>query len=242
MTHHWIHTLDSVGRVDLTTADYALTNVFVKGNCKHYVIYNPKGNPSRTVNFSDGNSFTVLTDTLQVFYKCPDPLPVTLLSFEGIKIESGSLLSWKTFNEINAKEFIIERSTDGIHFIKIGVQSSGSSYNYSFVDQHPFDGINYYRLKIIDNDDSYQYSPIIALQFKEVSAYIFPNPADDILHIAVRGNSDFKIELYNNLGQLIISQNNSSEIDLSNLAAGIYNIKILLNDQEVLLKKLFVNE
>jgi endoglucanase Acf2 len=246
MIHHWIHSFDSLGHVDLTTADYALTNVFVKNNCKHYVIYNPPGNPARTVNFSDGRTFTVAPDTLQVFQWCPVSLPVTLISFKGEKKETTSLLTWETASEINVHSFEMERSDDGIHFVKIGTVIAKGGLNktlgYSFTDMNPMYGTNYYRLKIMDIDGKYSYSVIVQVNFGDTNeVYLFPNPADDVLYISVSGAENYTVSIYDNIGQEVVMEKGQKKINISTLANGIYLVKIFIENQPVVIKKLLVN-
>ncbi|HSZ26303.1 MAG TPA: glycosyl hydrolase [Cytophagaceae bacterium] len=246
MIHHWIHTFDSLGTVDLTTADYALTNVFVKNNCKHYVIYNPPGNPARTVHFSDGQSFTVAADTLQVFYWCPISLPVRLISFTGQIDGNTTLLNWKTASEINVNNFVVERSSDGIHFTNIGTVYAKGGVNqnstYSFIDMNPMYGINYYHLKIMDKDGKYTYSTIVSVNFGDTNLVsLYPNPADDILYISVSGSDDYIVSIYDNVGQEVITQQDPKKITISNLASGIYMVKIIVENKPVVIKKLIVH-
>ena len=51
---------------------------------------------------------------------------------------------------------------------------------------------------------------------------VFPNPTQDILNIV--SNLNLNVTLYNTIGQPVIQQNNPSQIDISNLGAGIYHM------------------
>ncbi len=72
------------------------------------------------------------------------------------------LLQWKTEEETNLKQFVIERKTpDGSYTDIASVQAAGSNSYYSYVDKSAYkanDLIFIYRLKIVDNDNSYSYS------------------------------------------------------------------------------------
>lgn len=87
---------------------------------------------------------------------------------EGLNVKDfamGNLLNWATSKEINHKKFIIERSTDGIDYYKIGVtepKASSAKTAYSFLDISANKGRNYYRLKEMNDDGSYQFS-IVAI-------------------------------------------------------------------------------
>jgi hypothetical protein len=81
------------------------------------------------------------TDHYPVFTRYSfDPviLPVVLLEFDATKQSSNIKISWKTAQEINSKEFIIERSKDAVHFKVIGkvnaAGSSGTERSYMFND------------------------------------------------------------------------------------------------------------
>jgi len=58
---------------------------------------------------------------------------------------------------------------------------------------------------------------------------IFPNPSDGIINIKALNNineKDFLIELYNYVGQRVLSQNFSRRLDVSSLNRGLYILKI----------------
>ena len=64
--HHWVHTLDALGRVDVdTTADHPFVTVFVKDGKKSYAAYNHGSEPI-TVKFSDERTLRVAPRSLAV--------------------------------------------------------------------------------------------------------------------------------------------------------------------------------
>ena len=83
----------------------------------------------------------------------------------GQEFAIGNMLVWDTSEEIDNKEFVIEKSTDGIDFTTIGnVEGAGSSdeaNSYRFMDLDARKGTSYYRLKQIDFDGEHNYSQII---------------------------------------------------------------------------------
>jgi len=72
------------------------------------------------------------------------------------------LLQWKTEEETNLKQFVIERRTPDGSYTDMGVvQASGSNSYYSYVDKSAYkanDLVFIYRLKIVDYDNTYSYS------------------------------------------------------------------------------------
>jgi hypothetical protein len=77
-------------------------------------------------------------------------LPITLLNFEAKAENDYIMVQWYTLKEIEIDSFIVERSTDAVHFTEIGrVKASGSSNTllaYALVDSKPLMGLVYYRL------------------------------------------------------------------------------------------------
>lgn len=68
-------------------------------------------------------------------------------------------------------------------------------------------------------------TPLSSSSFETSSVFIYPNPVKDYLSI----NSDVEIdsvEIYNLSGQLILKNNNSKNIQTTNLSSGVYLIKI----------------
>jgi surface protein len=64
---------------------------------------------------------------------------------------------------------------------------------------------------------------------------IYPNPAVDRLFI--QGLSDAtKVSIYNILGKLVVSKTTSKEIDVDNLQSGVYIVKIVDEQKEIVKK------
>lgn len=91
--YHWVHALDSLGTVNPTiTANHSSYGVFDKNLCRHYVMYNPPGDPSKVVSFSDGQSFFLPEDTSITYKVCPcnDPITATLSPTDTTRICGGN--------------------------------------------------------------------------------------------------------------------------------------------------------
>jgi len=97
---------------------------------------------------------------------------------------------------------------------------------------------------IYDFDNYYGYGRINANQallqsslsndeyINPINLSIYPNPVVDKLFI--QGLSiPAKISVYNLLGKLVFSKTTSSEINLNNLQSGIYIVKIVDNQKEI---------
>ncbi len=177
-----------------------------------------------------------------VGYSCSFLLPVELIVFEGEKVNAAVLLHWTTASEHNNQQFIIERSKDAIHFEPIGtVKGAGNSnrlLNYSFTDNEPHEGISYYRLKQVDMDGKISYSTIIRIVFeleRDFITQISPNPAYDKINILFNSanKEEGTLQLYEISGKRVFTESlsfeegiNKRELDISNLAKGVYLIEI----------------
>jgi beta-glucanase (GH16 family) len=68
--------------------------------------------------------------------------------------------------------------------------------------------------------------------------YTFNNPAKDFVHLTSKHKID-KVELYNSSGQLVLTTQNSENIDIQTLHSGIYMMR-LYSQNESVVKKLII--
>jgi hypothetical protein len=111
------------------------------------------------------------------------PLPVTLISFQGISRLNEIELTWSTAMEKGFSHFVIQRSSNGTNFTDIGIvkgrgHDTTEKSNYSFTDTSPIASILYYRLKAIDVDGSYEIFKPISVTFNgsPLGLTVSPNP------------------------------------------------------------------
>lgn len=94
-------------------------------------------------------------------------LPVTITSFKGSVQNNAALLTWATAQEQNNKNFIIEKSYNGVDFAAVAqIPSKGNTqtgYSYSYTD-FSFKYSAYYRLKQVDLDGKTTQYSIVDLQ------------------------------------------------------------------------------
>jgi hypothetical protein len=179
-------------------------------------------------------------------------LPQQLLTFTGSLQSDGTHLTWESANEINTSNYILERSTDGADFRQIAtVPAKGNSSNsYTYLDYSVaslMSPVVYYRLKMMDNNGSFTYSKVISVTFSSsYSVDIYPNPMHDVLKIKlslvraqnlqinvtdVRGRTIYRKSRFVGAG------NGELEINTKNWPSQMYSVKILGNNQEVLVVK-----
>lgn len=80
---------------------------------------------------------------------------------ENVKLE------WKTGDESNLKNFVIERKTQQSSYVDLStITPKGSNSFYTYVDESVYKTSDYvftYRLRIIDNDQKISYSSEISI-------------------------------------------------------------------------------
>lgn len=170
-------------------------------------------------------------------------LPLKLISFNGTNKTSGNFLNWQTTNEVNTKEFQIQRSNDGNHFSVIGIVAAinhPGNNSYSFSDNLLQSSVQFYRLKMIDIDGAFVYSNIIKLESSPSNRYtVFPNPV--INSVTVGGlQSKGQLEISDLQGRIIQKVNvvaQTQTINLENLSKGMYLFKYSY-DNKVFFKKI----
>lgn len=154
-------------------------------------------------------------------------LAVELLSFSGKQTEKNISLSWVTAHEINHDHFIVEKSSDGIHFkaaAKINAAGNSSGVNqYSYTDRDLKAPKNYYRLKITDRDAKFRYSKVLSFSTgKEGDVLVYPTVTGSGL--TIQTNRQEKFYLFTSGGQLVGTLSPGTN-DVSRLPSGVYYLK-----------------
>lgn len=169
-----------------------------------------------------------------------NPLPVKLISFEGMRIGGTNKLYWSTASEVNNKGFYVYRSTDRKIWDEAGFVAGKG--NVQDVSLYAFDdGINgyetyYYFLGQSDFNGALNYSDIITVAEKADKmrdAVIFPNPlTGNRLSVHASLSYPAQIRILNSAGIpeqtiAIRSENELENINLEKLAPGLYLLEIM---------------
>lgn len=165
-------------------------------------------------------------------------LPITLIDFSVKKNAQSVTINWRTANENNSKEFIVQRSIDnGANWETIKtLAAAGNSQKtlvYNCVDYSPAKGLNLYRLKSVDVDNRFSLSankPAFFAESAQVS--IWPNPATTTVSIqfAASDVANKKVLLYDINGKQVQNINtlsNQLKLNLSGLTKGVYILNII---------------
>lgn len=212
-------------------------------------IYGYEGTGTAAINIANWR-----IDDLTIHYQLEAiSLPVSWLYVRAASSQYGVHLRWATANEINNKEFQIERSTDGIFFVSVAkVEPAASMHSgsqqryYSLLDSTVSKGVFFYRIKQIDSDGAFSYSVVLSVSY--IPFLLTPNirqlyfdRAAQRLEVLITGTAGCKqLALYNAMGQLVKRQDVVAvmmdagvgcRIGTMGLPAGIYYLVVSADGQ-----------
>lgn len=166
-------------------------------------------------------------------------LPITLLSFNVIKVNNDAFVEWETANELNNSYFEVLYSIDKTNWNiagKVnGMGNSNTNIKYNYLDKKPFEKYNssviYYQLRQVDFNGNSTVSKVKSIKNNEnesVQINVFPNPFTSEININSLQTIDIRI--IDELGKIIYNQNQlpfnvNLSINLSHLSNGIYFLR-----------------
>ncbi|MBL0018905.1 MAG: T9SS type A sorting domain-containing protein [Bacteroidetes bacterium] len=176
-------------------------------------------------------------------------VPVKWASFSGQQLDESVKLAWTTTEEVNVREFIVERLAGDGTYTPIGtVDAQGTPSSYDFIDPNPVSGINQYRIQQVDADNAFSFSDVIEVQVNPAyRTRLYPNPMNDGCRLVVEGEPvSGTLRIIDNVGRICrsVAVENASEIEIlrENLEAGSYHIRLDLSNGRALTKKLLVHD
>lgn len=187
-------------------------------------------------------------------YSAPmNTLPVKLVSFTAtLNNLNNAELKWTTAAEMNVSHFVVERSTDGIHFSDAGIVfaagNSSSDMNYNFTDK--LSGVTatviWYRLRSVDMDESSEFSATKMIRIGSrnetgLSLTVYPNPVQQDLRVTIPAawqNKKLVYEMIAVSGQVVnrTQSGNSSQtetLSVRSLAPGMYYVRVTCEGQMI---------
>lgn len=167
-------------------------------------------------------------------------LPLDLLSFSAKPDAMGKSvnLNWKTANEVNTQDFLVEKRTDDTEFTTVGTVLSkniAGTHSYSFTDAKPVAGNSYYRLKQRDNDGKFSYSDVANVKIDGIALNLYPNPVIKELvvnHNNVKQPTSLKIVGLDGKTQIkvtAVAGSSSTTINVVSLTSGTYLLVVDMN-------------
>lgn len=186
-----------------------------------------------------------------------DPLPVTLLWFNGAYEDDELIVRWATASEINNQYFIVERMGVNNEWFEVervvGNGNTNKVMMYQITDYTADFGYNYYRLTQVDYDGNSEVFKIISilkpydLQVKDLNVYPNPTTSSEDVSIELTGfrGEEILIVVMNTLQQIffekavVVKDENIVIVMDSKLPAGTYLV-IGSEKQELYRRKLII--
>ena len=145
------------------------------------------------------------------------------------------------------KSFIIQRSNDNSDWTDIARQETVNfdpNKTYQYFDYKPSAGENYYRLKCITEKGQAEYSAnvMVITGTSATNWVMYPVPVKDVLTLQYKGTAKItgviNVFIYNINGRIITrvrsaSLNTVIRIPVDNLGSGIYDVRIIIEDDVV---------
>lgn len=242
--------------VPTSTYTWATSDGHIVGsNIGSYIDVDAPGTYIVTQQLQAGCS-TYAMDTVVVTY---DPnctvLDKNVTNFSGRLYNSEVQLNWKALQNRQVNYFVIEKSTDGMHFTN-AAKVMAHSPEVAIVDYSATDDVStlnspfvYYRLRIYGVDGSVNYTKAIRLTLSaagKTGISISPNPVKDVmqLNISSANDADMKLYIYDMAGKLlrtesgIVQKGNSvrTYTDFRNWPRGVYSVKVLVGEEQFIQK------
>ncbi|UAY50713.1 beta strand repeat-containing protein [Ferruginibacter albus] len=196
------------------------------------------------VNFTvTANAASQAVNRFKIVFAFPDggPLPVTFTTVNARKTNDDIKVQWNVQNELNIKQYIVEKSVDGNTFTAVATVKANGAIQYGWLDVQPSPDANYYRIRSVDNSGVVSYSEIVEVSIgnvKPASVTIYPNPVTtNVAKLKFENlpSGKYGLRLFNPLGQEIMREeltyNGGTEIKEINLdkrlAKGGYQLQII---------------
>lgn len=173
-------------------------------------------------------------------------LPVQWLYFNAHNTGTQNKLVWATETQYQNKEFIIERSEDGVSFTNIGkVAGAGTALsvrNYEFTDNYKTTGKTFYRIRQVSADGKSTLSTVASVSGNSrliTTIEHFPNPAQKYVTVTVNKPEIgmLNISVYSIDGKQVLQHRLmkgqdmiSTTLDVQRLLKGTYLMKVSIGN------------
>lgn len=219
---------------------------------QNYTVLSTTGTFSGTPTFVSGSNYTLVTPigttAVEVTKNASFPLPAVWGSFNALARNNQVALKWETLQESNVAGFTVEYSLNGRDYLPLttvaAAGNSNSIQTYSYVHTMPdMQKNNFYRIRQTDLDGKSAFSAVRTAKFTKgqvVAVTANPNPVRDRLQLQVQ-SENIRVVLSDLAGRTIQSlqtQPGYHEINMSQLAPGIYNLAVFNNNSLVETQKI----
>jgi len=201
----------------------------------HFEVYNSSDKLIYTTPqyFGEGLLFTYQNECIECF-------PIT--DFEGVynAEEHQVNLNWKAPENDDLRGFSIFRNDilidslppSTISYFDNTADLEDGDYKYCVIPV-------YLSICTLDEECFETYINNVGITNYKDNIMVYPNPATNLINIS--GNKVSEVRMYNNIGQLILNEYNTNEINVSQLTNGIYILSIETSIGNTIQKKIIIN-
>lgn len=150
----------------------------------------------------------------RMVFKLLAPVPVTFTDIRADKQQKNVLVSWKVENEVNIREYAIEKSADGRNFTQVATKAAtgnnGASVSYSWLDVQAAVGANFYRVRSLGQAGDTKISRVVKATIEADPGMItvYPNPVkeDRLIQVSLTNMAKgvYQVSIINELGQTLM--------------------------------------
>lgn len=192
------------------------------------------------ISFRNNKFVDFIFDDLSLGQIAAAPLPVTFMGMVANRTNNDVSIKWEVAEEVNVREYEVERSLNGGSFTTVGKVSAGGKTVYTFLDVANAKSAFYYRLKSVDHDGRTKYSSIVKVKGAgatyAAALKLYPLPARTEVTLEHRQLTTGAMISVNTIdGRAVktikpIPGASHTPIDLSSLAPGIYLVRLTDSD------------
>ena len=234
------------GTINTWTQTKSNIGLWLNGKTIDKIIVAYDNNPS-TGNFSG------YIDDISINETSYSVLSVKMNSFAAAIVNNDVKVKWQTAGENNVKNYVVQRSEDGIHFSDVGIVLPASlntgTNNYTFTDTAVVAHYNnishfYYRLETVAGNGDITYSVIQAVVLPRKSSFIvnlYPNPFTNKISVTVNSSKDDYVNgvITGVKGEVLVNtkikvNKGPSNVSISNLESfpkGIFFLKLTMGEK-----------
>lgn len=185
--------------------------------------------------------------SLDVLTSCGPVLKVDLLSVTGKVVNGHGTIRWVTSKEDEPVYYVIEKSSDGRTFDQIGTVNANnditaSTNSYIFTDPALLSSKSYYRIVVVSQVEGRNYSRVIPLdgEYNGIGLGSVLNPFNSEIQYSIETPNSYSIktELVDSYGKIVRSSNGQvyagnnplSIVNTGSLPAGMYILRVYINN------------
>jgi hypothetical protein len=171
--------------------------------------------------------------------ECPECIPLTHFNGEYITETKLVNLSWTvsaseylTGFDIFRNNELLEHVAPTTDFYSENTKNlEPGNYKYCVVPVYPF--------ACTFEDECFTTDINVGIDTYSTTLYLFPNPTSNFINIL--GEAVSEVRIYNNLGQLLLTQSSTNVINVSDLTNGIYMLSVATSTGNTIQKKIIIN-